>query len=85
MFDMFISGMENENDMFDIGVKIFFVNVFEYTGQFLKIQTKYRPIFGIFFKRSVLQTKIIFTDHWIWHLTIKCKIRIAKDKILRYI
>ena len=40
-----------------------FVNIFENTDQFLKIQTKYRPIFDIFLKRSVLQTKIIFTDH----------------------
>ena len=40
MFDMFITGMENENDMFDIDVKIFCVSTF------LKIQTnfsKYRP------------------------------------------
>ena len=40
MFDMFITGMENENDMFDIDVKIFWVSIF------LKIQTnssKYRP------------------------------------------
>ena len=39
------------------------VNIFENTDQFLKIQTKYRPIFDNFLKRSVLQTKIIFTDH----------------------
>ena len=41
----------------------FCVNIFENTDQFLKIQTKYRPIFDISLKRSVLQTKIIFTDH----------------------
>ena len=40
-----------------------FVNIFENTDQFLKIKTKYRPIFDICLKRSVLQTKIIFTDH----------------------
>ena len=40
MFDMFITGIENENDMFDIDVKIFCVSAF------LKIQinfSKYRP------------------------------------------
>ena len=61
MFDMFITGMENENA---IDVKMIRVSTFfENTDQFLKIQTKYRPIFDIFLKRSVLQTKIIFTDH----------------------
>ena len=40
MFDMFITGMENENDMFDIDAKMICVS------KFLKIQTnfsKYRP------------------------------------------
>ena len=40
MFDMFITGMENENDMFDIDIKIICVSTF------LKIQTnfsEYRP------------------------------------------
>ena len=40
MFDMFITRMENENDLFDIDVKIICVSTF------LKIQTnfsKYRP------------------------------------------
>ena len=40
-----------------------FVNIFENTYQILKIQTKYRQIFDICLKRSVLKTKIIFTDH----------------------
>ena len=54
MFDMFITGMENENDMFDIDVKIICVSTF------LKIQTnfsKYRPNtdqFLTFFKNYVL-------------------------------
>ena len=63
MVDMFIIGMENENDMFDIDIRIICVNIFENTDQFLKIQTKYGPIFYIFLKRSLLQTKIIFTYH----------------------
>ena len=40
MFEMFITGMENESDMFDIDIKIICVPTF------LKIQTnlsKYRP------------------------------------------
>ena len=64
MFDMFITRMENENDMCDIDVKMICVSTF------LKIQTnfsKYRPntdqFLTFFLKRSVLQTKIIFTDH----------------------
>ena len=32
---------------------------------FLKIQTKYRRILWILQKKSVLQTKIIFTDRWV--------------------
>ena len=34
-----------------------------FSGLLLKIQTKYRPILEVFLKKSVLPTKIIFTDH----------------------
>ena len=72
MFDMFITGMENENDMFDIDVKIICVSTF------LKIQTnfsKYRPntdqFLTFFFKRSVLKTKFIFIDHCVITAIVK--------------
>ena len=42
MFDMFITGMENQNDMFDIGVKMICVNNFENTDQ---IQTNFWHFF----------------------------------------
>ena len=43
-------------------LKKFSVHISENTDFFKKIQTKYRPILEIFLKKSVLQTKIIFTD-----------------------
>ena len=47
--------------------------MFENTDQFLKIQPKYRPIFDIFLKRSVLQTKIIFTNLCVITAMTKCQ------------
>ena len=47
-------------DYWDVSILIIKKNCI---STFLKIQNKYRPILEIFLKRSVLQTKIIFTDH----------------------
>ena len=68
MLDMFITGMENENDLFDFGVKIICVSTF------LKIQTnfsKYRPNtdqFLTFFEKVCITDQNYFyrplCHHW---------------------
>ena len=65
MFDMFLTGMENENDMFDIDVKTICVSTF------LKIQTnfsKYRPNTDQFFNIFKKYRPLLFLRKYLFSL-----------------